>query len=173
MNDTEFQQKVVSLSKNAYLIAVRLLRSEEDAKDAVQEVMIKLWDKRKKLEKHPNIKGFLFLTTRNYCLDLIQTSKWKFKNANEKIENLPLILSEQNESNFIEERYQKIKTEIDHLPEIQKQIILLRDFDGFDFEEIAKITNLKVEHIRVLLSRTRKKIREQLTKTENNEQKTS
>ncbi len=70
MNTTDFKDKVVSLSERIYPMVTRILGNKESAEDVVQEIMIKLWDKRKNLEKHPNVTGFVFLTARNYCENL-------------------------------------------------------------------------------------------------------
>ena len=53
-------------------MVARMLGNKESAEDAVQEIMMKLWDKRRNLEKHPNITGFVFLTARNYCIDILK-----------------------------------------------------------------------------------------------------
>ena len=72
MNTKDFKDKVVSLSERIYPMVVRMLGNKESAEDAVQEIMIKLWDKRGNLKNHPNITGFVFLTARNYCLDILK-----------------------------------------------------------------------------------------------------
>jgi len=75
MNTKDFEHKVVSLSPRVYQMVARMLADEEKAKDAVQEIMIKLWNNRKQLAKHPNINGFVFLTAKNYCLDMLKKSQ--------------------------------------------------------------------------------------------------
>lgn len=75
MTSIEFKHKILSLSPRIFPLAARLLGDEEDGRDAVQEIMIKLWNTRKQLNKHPNISGFVFLTARNYCLDRLRVKK--------------------------------------------------------------------------------------------------
>ena len=143
-------------------MAARMLQDEEEARDAVQEIMIKLWNKRRKLGDHPNIAGFVFLSARNYCLDQIR--KRNIVEANQAYQELIAdVYADQGLYDFKE--LSKIVEQImNTLPENQKEVILMRDIDGLEFEEIAAVTAFKIEHIRVLLSRARKYVRIQLEK---------
>ncbi|MCA1756391.1 MAG: hypothetical protein LC649_02905 [Bacteroidales bacterium] len=75
MYSIEFKSKVVTLSPKLYMVAIRLLQNEEEARDAVQEVMIKLWQRRRQLGSHPNPSGYACLATRNHCLDLLRKTE--------------------------------------------------------------------------------------------------
>ncbi len=163
MNSKQFQKQVVSLSDRLFPMAVRLLGNQADAQDAIQEIMIRLWNKRKQIAKHPNIPGLVFLTTRNYCLDLLRKRTPHFDDSGEEI-NLPspspeMSTLEQKELNSI------IRSIIQQLPEQQQKVIIMYDLDGLEYVEIAEITQLKIDHIRVLLSRARKTVGTALKKT--------
>lgn len=156
MNSKEFNNKIVSLSPRIYPLIMRMLKNEEDALDAVQEVMLKLWNKRKSLKAHPNPEGFVFVTARNYCLD-------KLKKRNIFQDDNPgyLHMADTKSSEIEQENMEAsvlIKSLISRLPDTQKEVITLRDLDGLEFEEIAEVTGIKIENIRVLLSRARKVI---------------
>ena len=97
MTKQDFKLQVFSLSERLFPMVARLLGSNFKAEDAIQEIMIKLWQKRKKLENHPNIKGFVILTARNYCIDLLRkkalvledsTSELKILKSSIETENL-------------------------------------------------------------------------------------
>ena len=75
MNKNDFKVTIFSLSERLFPLVVRLLGDKTKAEDAIQEIMIKLWEKRNQLENHPNIKGFVFLTARNYCLDILRKKR--------------------------------------------------------------------------------------------------
>lgn len=163
MNTKEFKDKILSLSDRIYPMVARILENNIAAEDAVQEIMIKLWDNRKQIGKHPNISGFVFLTARNYCIDLLKKKKIELLDStftnNETDKELSG--SEQLE---LQELHKFIEDIITNLPEQQKEAILLRDIDGLEYSEIATITGLKIEHIRVLLSRARKYVGIELSK---------
>lgn len=163
MNATEFKQQVISLSDRLFPMVSRLLGSRINAEDAIQEIMIRLWDKRRLLKKHPNVPGFVFLTARNYCLDQLKKVKPEFDDTAE-LHNA----CETDTYGTDDMEWKELNNLIDHivqtLPDQQQKIITMRDLDGLEFHEIAVITNLKVEHIRVLLSRARKQLALELKK---------
>jgi RNA polymerase sigma factor (sigma-70 family) len=168
MTSEEFKDNVVSLSTRIFPMAARMLGGDEDAQDAVQEIMIKLWKCKKQLKEHPNLNGFVFLTARNHCLDRL-----KKKNP----EQPDLIYQEKIPQGYHDrfeyaELYSFIQEIIKELPDNQKKVMVLYDIDGLEFEEIAAIVGLKIEHVRVVLSRARKFIREKLTKIYSYEQGT-
>ncbi len=162
MNSKAFKHKVLPLSVRVFPMAARMLQDEEEAHDAVQEIMIKLWNHRQQLAKHPNIAGFVFLTARNYCLDQIR--KRNIAKANQAYQELIAdVYADQGLYDF-KELSKIVEQIINTLPENQKQVILMRDIDGLEFEEIVAVTAFKIEHIRVLLSRARKHVRIELEK---------
>lgn len=165
MTGKDFKYRVLSLSERLFPMVARILGNDDDARDALQEIMIKLWERRQQIDRHPNLTGFVFLTARNYCLDRL-----KKKNPEQRGGGLPDSMDgiysgqEQLEQKEVFLIVQKI---IDDLPDNQKEVILMRDIDGFEFHEIAAATGLEVTHIRVLLSRARKQVRVQLEKIYN------
>ncbi|MFC0875857.1 RNA polymerase sigma factor [Saccharicrinis sp. FJH2] len=163
MNATEFKQQVISLSDRLYPMVTRMLGNAETAEDAIQEIMIRLWDKRRQLKHHPNVPGFVFLTARNYCLDLLKKSKPVFDDASE---NHITNVTENNGPAELEWKELNVLVQdiIKTLPDQQLEIITLRDLDGLEYKEIEGITNLNVGHIRVLLSRARKQVALELKK---------
>jgi len=169
MNNAAFKQNIFPLVKRAYPMLVRMLSDEEKAKDALQDILVKLWQNRRKLEQHANIEGYVFLVARNHCLDKIRERK-KLGVSIPVSENLPQDI---DGNTFAKEELTKqIYKLIEMLPESQREVILLRDLDGLDYTEIETITGLKTSHLRVLLSRARKQIREQLQKIEQDEKTT-
>ena len=168
MTDKEFKHKVLSMSGRVFPMAARLLGNEKEAEDAVQEIMIKLWHKKKQLAKHPNINGFVFLTAKNYCLDIIKSKK-KFVISGKPVETEAEKI-EDEDMEYVHEKFKKTQKIIAELPDNQRDVILMRDLDGLEFDEISELTGYKQEHIRVLLSRARKNVRE-LYKNDNKYEK--
>lgn len=167
MNKNDFKVSIFSLSERLFPLVTRLLGDKTKAEDAIQEIMIKLWEKRKQLENQPNIKGFVFLTARNYCLDILR-KKRILVNDGEIYLN---IFSDTNGHSHLEsqELNEIINEILKKLPNKQREIFIMRDLDGYEFTEIATIMELKITNVRVLLSRARKTISIALEKTYNYE----
>lgn len=167
MNSSEFKLKVIPLSPKLFMVAIRLLQNEEEARDAVQEVMVKLWKSRRQLDSHPNPSGYACMTARNHCLDILR--KTEPSKANEM--DIGEISSATGDNDTTEEREANeiIEKIIAGLPDKQREIVLLRDVDGLEYDEIEMLTGVRQELIRVNLSRGRRRIREQLEKIYNYE----
>ncbi|WP_282042056.1 RNA polymerase sigma factor [Winogradskyella flava] len=161
MTKLEFKNNVFVLSEKLFPMVSRILGSREKTEDAIQEIMIKIWQKRMKLRNHPNISGFVFLTARNYCLDVLRKNKIEpYGDAS----HLRIIKSK-DENNLEWQELNKIILDIlNTLPVQQKEVFLMRDIDGYDFTEIASALNIKQTHARVLISRARKQIGSALIK---------
>jgi RNA polymerase sigma-70 factor (ECF subfamily) len=160
MNKQKFKKEVFSLADRLYPMVYRLLGNHEKVKDAIQDIMLKLWMNRDRIENHPNINGFVFLTAKNYSLDILR------KNNHLKVDSslyFKLISSENGHEQFeLKELNDTILKILEKVPELQREVLIMRDLDGFEFEEISTVTKLKIEHIRVLLSRARKQVRYEL-----------
>ena len=160
MDRNRFKLEVLPLKNKLYRFASRLLDDGQEAQDAVQEVFIKLWDKRDKLEGLNSLEAFAMTVTRNHCLDKIKARRTV---SIEKSKSLYIL---ENDEVSVERRIELkdsanyIRQLIGGLPEQQKMIIQLRDIEGYEFEEIEQVLDINLNTIRVNLSRARKKIRE-------------
>ncbi len=165
MNQTEFLNTVLPFKDKVFRLAKRLLVSSDEAEDATQELYLKLWKNKKKLNTYTNVEAFAMTMTKNYCLDQL-----KAKRSN----NLKLVHSNYKDNNIslqkdieLKDSVRRVHKLIEELPEKQKIIIQLRDIEHYEFKEIGKILDLQPSAVRVALSRARKTIREKLTKQHN------
>ena len=165
MTQTEFLNIVMPFKDKVFRLAKRLLVSREEAEDATQEVLLKLWKNKLKIAEYKNVEAFSMTMTKNYCFDRLkskQSQNLKIVHSNYEEKNTPL--QKQVELNDSVSWVAKI---IEELPEQQKMIIQLRDIEDYDFDEIAKMLDMNNTAVRVALSRARKTIREKLTNTHN------
>lgn len=164
MNQKEFLEIVTPFKDKLYRLAKRLLVSNEEAEDAVQEVYLKLWKGRAKMAEYKNPEAFAMTMTKNYCLDRLkskQAGNLKIVHSNyQNSENL----QRQVEANDGVALVFKI---METLPEKQKMVLQLRDVEQFDFAEIAEMMDTNETAVRVALSRARKTVREKLIKQYN------
>ena len=140
----QFKISVLPLRNKLLNYARKLTESPDDAEDAVQEVLLKLWNKRLELEKYRNIEAFARHTA-----------------------SVPLEYVQDATPGGTPERLLEIKDEIrlmheiiNSLPSLQRTIMRMKDIEEYETEEIADITGCNPEAIRSNLSRARKKVRE-------------
>ncbi len=164
MTRTDFDTLVRALSRKMYGFAFRILRKQEDAEDAVQEVFIRLWKMGDTLNEYLSVEALATTMVKNYCIDQIRKRK---RSKEEKFQgqdysNLsapsPLDQIEMRESETI------IRGIIEKLPERTGYIVKLREVDGLSYEEIAGKTGMNVNALRVAVSRARISIRDEYNK---------
>ncbi len=167
MDKKEFLEKILPLKDKLFRFAVRLLKNHEDAEDAVQEVYLKLWQKRYTLESKYNLDAFAMTVTRNLCIDKMRENKVTTVQLNENItessRNNPVRMADMKDID------RKIRKIIDDLPEKQKQVIHLRDIEQYSYDDIAEITGYNKNIIKVNLSRARRNVRDKLKELYNYE----
>lgn len=162
MTVEEFKIKVIPVNSKLYQFARRLLNNKEEAEDVVQEIFLKLWNIRDKLETLNSIEAYAMRMTRNFCIDKLKTTKTvSLETKDYKMEIANAETAPDNQLVF-KETVEKVKKIINKLPEQQKTIIELRDRDGYSLQEIAEIMKMNAVNVRVNLSRARKKVKEVL-----------
>jgi len=162
MNQLEFSNTVISLQDKLFRIAKRLLVSSDEAQDACQEILSKLWEKRSDLDGLRSVEAYAITMTKNYCLDrlkLKEASNLRLVHSNYESasDNVQRTIEQQDQLDLIDAF---LKT----LPANQQLLFQLREVEGMEYDEIEKILDMKPTAIRVSLSRIRKQLREQLLK---------
>ncbi|RAV30333.1 RNA polymerase sigma factor [Sinomicrobium soli] len=165
MKQAEFLHTVMPFKDKLFRLAKRLLTSTEEAEDALQEVLLKLWVNKGKITAYRSVEAFAVTTTRNYCLDRLrskQASNLKLAHSNYTDEASSL--QRQVEARDSVSLMHKI---MQGLPEQQKMVLQLRDVEQYEFEEIGDMLEMNPASVRVALSRARKAVREELIKKHN------
>jgi RNA polymerase sigma-70 factor (family 1) len=169
MEASGFKEKVLPLSRRLYRYAERLLGNAHDAEDVVQDIWMKLWERKDKLEVVESMEAFAYRITRNHCLDRIKRKRPQYYDDREETayrfeeaDGSP----GPDQSLELKDAMEKVNHMMAKLPEQQQTLLQLRDIEGLEYEEIAGITGLEINAIRVNISRARKKLRETLQKTD-------
>jgi len=159
----DFKTDVLPISNKLLRFALQILQNEEEAKDVLQDVFLKLWQKRDELEKVENLEAFAIRMIRNRCLDVIRSRRTV---SLEVVKKNRLPDQESSEANLLEtaDSVSLVKRIIARLPDLQRIVIQLRDIEQLEYEEIAEATEMNVNAIRVNLSRARKKVRDEILK---------
>ncbi|HET6528182.1 MAG TPA: RNA polymerase sigma factor [Balneolaceae bacterium] len=160
MTKKEFKNCVLPAQDKLFRLAVALLGNRDEAEDIIQDVYLKLWNMRKRLSGYSSIEALAVTITKNLCLDKLRS--YRSRNQNEGgLEFLNEASPGMNPRQKMEvnESVQYVHQIIQGLPERQRLIIHLRDVEQYSYEEIAEMTGLKINNIRVALSRARKEVR--------------
>ena len=158
MQASEFKQLFLPLSRQIYWMAWRLTGNAEEAEDLTQEVYAQLWTKRESLSGISNPIAYCSVLVRNLYLN--QVRKQRVETTEMARE---LFVADGNRlEDAIEQRQacEQVMRLIGQLPEQQRKIVTMHDVEGCSNEEIRQQTGLASTHIRVLLSRARKTIRQ-------------
>jgi RNA polymerase sigma-70 factor (ECF subfamily) len=169
MDSKEFKTKILPLGRKLFNFARMMLNDENEAQDAVQEVYIKLWNYRNKMESVRNIEAFAMKVTKNWCLDRLKASKPVY--VEDYRRNYDFQKEDRNPHDILvnSDVMMTLENIMTKLPEQQKMIIQLRDVEGYEFEEIAEILDISINTIRVNLSRARSKIKDLLINIKSHE----
>lgn len=139
------------------------MRDEDEAKDVVQEVMIKVWNKREEMDEWQNVEAWCMRITKNHILDKLKSKRHKLTDHIEEGFDIgdtktrtPDKITETNDT------MESVGKFIDELPEKQKQVIQLRDIEGFSYQEIGKIMGVDINQVKVNLFRARKSVKQNL-----------
>lgn len=154
MTNREFEYLIDEQKERLFRFALSILNDYEEARDAVQDVVLKLWKLRKQLDKKQNPESFCMSTLKNHCLDLLrkQSQQQAYLHAQPEVKiNL----------NFESvDMVNQLKTELKRLPVQQRMAIELKDFQGLEYDEICNILQQNIDAVRANVSRARKKLHE-------------
>jgi RNA polymerase sigma-70 factor (ECF subfamily) len=158
MTEKDYNQCVTQYSDNVYRFIYKNLGHAEDARDVVQTAFEKLWITREKVDNERS-KAFLFTVAYNQMIDHIRKSK-KVVMKELTVEGG---VTYQNNSNL-----KKILNEaLSLLSETQRSLVLLKDYEGYNYQEIGQITGLSESQVKVYLHRARIQLKNYLVKAEN------
>lgn len=159
MTVNEYNECVNTYADNVFRFIVKNIKQEEDARDIVQTAFEKLWRNRDSVEPG-KIKSYLFTIAYNQMIDHIRKNKRvslkeDFK-ADERVEEKPV------------NNLKKVLMEaLNRLNETQKSLVMLKDYEGYSYEEIGEIMNLTESQVKVYLHRARQTLRAYLVSPEN------
>ena len=158
MTVAEYNQCVDNHSDNVYRFILKNIRDEDVAMDIVQDAFEKMWMKFREINQ-ASAKSYLFTTAYHRMIDYTRKEKRmeRLDNGHERHESEARHYSDLKE--ILDEALQR-------LPEIQKSLILLRDYEGYSYEEIGKITGLSESQVKVYIFRGRMALKNYLVNIE-------
>ncbi|HTL09271.1 MAG TPA: RNA polymerase sigma factor [Chitinophagaceae bacterium] len=159
MTEKEYNQCVRDYSDNVYRFILKNLRHEEDARDVVQTAFEKLWVNRAIVD-NAKCKSYLFTVAYHQMIDHLRKVK--------KVHLKESFAEETMVSNRPANNLKKVlEKALDTLSEIQRSLVLLKDYEGYSYEEIGSITGLNESQVKVYLFRARVQLKNFLVSPEN------
>lgn len=158
MTPSQYNQCVQELADSLYRFAWKSIGDGEEAKDMVQQAFTVLWEKREEVPVEKG-KSFLFTITYRKCMD-VHRVRGRTTDTERLHENA---LSEQPKTNDLKKILHQALAILDTR---SRNLVLLKDYEGYSYEEIAKVTELNTTQVKVYLHRARKQLKNYLVSKE-------
>ena len=158
MTAKEYNECVDRFADNIYRFVLKHLKSKDAANDVVQETFAKVWVRKDDVSVE-KAKSYLFTTAHHTLIDVVR--KEKYKDDLSKISKTHSFEPVRNT-----DLQAILHSALDKLPEIQKTVVLLRDYEGYAYDEIGEITGLTETQVKVYIFRARKSLQEILVSVE-------
>lgn len=158
MNATEFQQRIVVMHAGLFRAAVAILGNCDDAADAVQDTMVKLWQNSSVLDTLTNVQAYAFATLRNQALDVQRR-----RSAHPAVD-LNAVADPPADEPLPSSDLEVIAQIVEELPDNYRHVIRMSIYQNLSTAEIASATGLSNDNVRQILSRSRKKIKQRYQK---------
>ncbi len=160
MTEKQYNECVNLYADNVYRFIFKNLRHEEDARDIVQSAFEKMWRNRDAVENEKS-KSYLFTVAYNQMIDHIR-----------KVKRISLPGDFSETSNGVNHQpapnaRRTLQEALDRLNETQRSLVMLKDYEGYNYEEIGTITGLNESQVKVYLHRARLTLRNYLVSREN------
>ena len=161
-DETAFQETFEIYFKVLVLFATKFSLDKETAEDLVQDIFVKLYEQRDRLQFHSSLKAFLYQSVKNRCIDFIRTTKNREKHHGEIKASSDLEGLDSEELMMQSELEEKIYQSIKQLPEQCQLIFKMNRFEGKRNQEIADELNISKRTVETQISKALKRLREDI-----------
>lgn len=159
------EQQILFAKDKMYRFALRLLGDAEDARDAVQDALLRLWRQRERLAEIENLEAWSMQIIKNLCLDRLKAQKLRREASGElRREEEGRRPQTPYEAAVREDHRDRIAALVAELPEKFRMVLHLRDVEGLAYKEIAEVLAMSMDEVRVNLFRARQRLKEKLVK---------
>ena len=166
MKAETYQQLYSAYHDRVYRLALRITKDTAIAEDVAQEVHIKCWKNRGKLEEAASPGAWIMRVTRNLSIDKIR-SKRQTTDLDQVAYAAPSTDTSPAKSAELQNMMSILREFVQELPDKQREIFHLREMEGMKYKEISDILEVTIDEVKVSLFRARKKIRKKLISINN------
>jgi len=168
MKKLTFAGDILPLKNELYRLALRITLNHAEAEDVVQETLIKVWNRRDNWDEIESIEAFCLTICRNLSLDKLRKMENQNQGIDDTIHDTPdsSYTSNPEEQAVQRDRVNHIRRIVNSLPEKQRTVMQLREFEGKSYKEIAKMMEISEEQVKVNIFRARQTIKQKYLETE-------
>lgn len=159
MTEKEYNQCVNLYADNVYRFILKNLGHEADAQDVVQGAFEKMWINRQQVD-NDRCKSYLFTVAYHQMIDHIRKNK-RISLREEFKEEVKITNRQQHDTKRV------LQEALNKLSDIQKSLVMLKDYEGYSYQEIGEITGLNESQVKVYLHRARLILKEYIVRPEN------
>lgn len=168
MDIETFKKDILIHKDRLFRLAASIMKNPMLARDVVQEVLIKVWQKQPSLSHIQNVEAWLVTSTRNKAIDTLRGQRKghiEIESVHGIADNLP------NPASSLEQQdtAQMIRQIIKQLPENQRMVLHLRDIEGMTYQEISDMLDMSLPQVKTNLFRARQKLKSIISKAYANE----
>ena len=165
MSLEDFKQFILPIKNKLFRFSLRIVGNVAEAEDVVQEVFIKVWNKREEISNYDNQEAFCMTLTKNLSIDKLRSKHRRVDPIEQGFQH-PVSKDSPYEDTVYNDTVERVRKLLDQLPEKQKMVMQLRDIEGMTYQEIGEALNISMQQVKVNLFRARKEIRQQLLNSE-------
>ena len=159
MERQQFEIEAKRMRPALLRLASRYMEDADEAEDVIQDVLLKLWFLREKLDRYRSVDALAMVITKHLCINQLRTRRME---TVELQQDMQIAGSETTDQRLLEaEETREVLRVISTLPNLQQAVLRMKHIEGFEVEEIARLTGSTPLAVRTNLSRARKKVREQ------------
>lgn len=159
MTHEQFKRIWIPLNSSFYIVAFHFLESEDEAKDAVQDLYVRLWNSKDSLDSILNPRAYGLTLIRNICIDRLRQLQ---SHRNEEMTQETTATAESDSLTIGREEVRRLNQALDRLPRQYSEIMRYRFFKDMEINDISRITGLSQVNVRVIISRARQTLKKLL-----------
>lgn len=164
MERQQFEIEAQRIRPALLRLAIRYMEDTDEAEDIIQDVLLKLWFLRADLDRYRSVDALAVVITKHLCFNRLRKTKTEFVDLQQSID---VDSGETADKQLLEsEEMEEVLKAITALPDLQQAVLRMKHIEGFEVEEIARLTGSTPIAVRTNLSRARKRIREQFMRKE-------
>jgi len=153
-----FISKVLPLQNGWYRVGLSYLKSDAAAKDLVQDVAIKVWEKRNDWNEIENFPAWCMRIAKNRCLDIRKKEKRMVFGLTAGVDSVESSFTPYEAVAYKDEE-ENVKGILNQLPEPYKSVMMLREMESFSYKEIAESLELSMDQVKSAIYRSRQKLK--------------